>query len=91
MERIKVIGAGLAGCEAAYRAAKEGFKVTLYEMRPSVMTPAHTGGGFAELVCSNSLKSTDLCTAQGVLKREMKLLDSLIIEAAEATTVPGRR
>ena len=89
MERIKVIGAGLAGCEAAYRAAKEGFKVTLYEMRPSVMTPAHTGGGFAELVCSNSLKSTDLCTAQGVLKREMKLLDSLIIEAAEATAVPA--
>jgi len=87
--KIKVIGGGLAGCEAAYQLAKRGAEVVLYEMRPKKTTPAHKTGNFAELVCSNSLKSLDINTAQGALKREMKACDSLIIRAAEETAVPA--
>lgn len=89
MTKIKIIGGGLAGCEAAYQLAKRGVSVVLYEMRPKKTTPAHKTEGFAELVCSNSLKSTDVNTAQGALKREMKLCDSLIIRAGENASVPA--
>lgn len=84
---IKIVGAGLAGCEAAYQLLKRGYRVTLYEMRPVKYPPAHKTDGFAELVCSNSLKSTAEDTASGLLKAEMKTLDSLIIKAAEASRV----
>ena len=84
---INVIGAGLAGSEAAYQIAKRGVKVHLYEMRPQKMTPAHHSENFGELVCSNSLKSMSIENASGLLKEEMKQLDSLIIEAAYATQV----
>jgi len=86
---ITVIGAGLAGAEASYQLAKRGFKVKLYEMRPKKLTPAHTTGFFAELVCSNSLRSNSLENAVGLLKEEMRMLDSLIIKCADATTVPA--
>lgn len=86
---IKVIGAGLAGCEAAYAAAKLGVKVELYEMKPYKRSPAHHSDGFAELVCSNSLRSNQLNNAVGLLKEELKQLGSLIIEAAYATEVPA--
>ena len=86
---IKVIGAGLAGCEAAYAAAKLGVKVELYEMKPHKRSPAHHIDGFAELVCSNSLRSNQLNNAVGLLKEELKQLGSLIIEAAYATEVPA--
>ncbi|MBR1748088.1 MAG: methylenetetrahydrofolate--tRNA-(uracil(54)-C(5))-methyltransferase (FADH(2)-oxidizing) TrmFO [Clostridia bacterium] len=88
-ERIKVVGAGLAGCEAAYQLAKRGVPVDLVEMRPKKSTPAHKTGKFAELVCSNSLKSEDVNTAQGQLKREMRRLDSLILRAADYARVPA--
>ena len=84
-----VIGGGLAGSEAAYQLAKRGVYVTLYEMRPVVATPVHRGGGLAELVCSNSLKSVDVNTAQGTLKEEMRLLDSLTLRAAYIARVPA--
>lgn len=86
---ITVVGAGLAGSEAAYQATKLGVRVRLYEMRPVVSTPAHETGGFAELVCSNSLKSASLDNASGILKEEMLLLDSIVIKAAYATRVPA--
>ena len=86
---IKIIGAGLAGCEAAYAAAKLGVKVELYEMKPHKRSPAHHIDGFAELVCSNSLRSNQLNNAVGLLKEELKQLGSLIIEAAYATEVPA--
>ena len=86
---IKVIGAGLAGCEAAWQAARLGCKVHLYEMKPQKRTPAHHGDGFAELVCSNSLRSNQTNNAVGLLKEEMRGLGSLIIEAAYATQVPA--
>ena len=86
---IVVIGAGLAGCEAAWQAAERGVNVTLYEMRPVRSSPAHHTAGFAELVCSNSLRSNQLSNAVGLLKEEMRLLGSLIIEAAYATEVPA--
>ena len=89
MTKIKVIGGGLAGCEAVYQLAKRGVEVELYEMRPKVFTPAHKTDGYAELVCSNSLKSEDVLTAQGCLKREMRLMDSLIMRAADASRVPA--
>ena len=89
MERITVIGAGLAGCEAAYRAAEAGVGVDLYEMKPARYTPAHSYRGFAELVCSNSLRSNQLSNAVGLLKEEMRLLGSLIMRAAYATQVPA--
>ena len=87
--RINIVGAGLAGCEAAWQALKLGVAVRLYEMKPGKFSPAHHSAGFAELVCSNSLRSNMLSNAVGVLKEEMRLLDSLIIEAAYASEVPA--
>ena len=87
--KIKVIGAGLAGCEAAWQAAKLGVKVELYEMKPLKFSPAHHSEGFAELVCSNSFRSNDPSNAVGLLKEELKRLGSLILEAAYATEVPA--
>lgn len=87
--KVTVIGAGLAGCEASYQLAKRGINVDLYEMRPTKLTPAHKTGGFAELVCSNSLRANGLENAVGLLKQEMRMLDSLIIRCADATSVPA--
>src|SRR5579883_1250926 len=86
---VNVIGAGLAGSEAAFQLARRGVRVRLYEMRPQKMTEAHQTGLFAELVCSNSLRNASLETAVGVLKEEMRRLGSLIMEAALATQVPA--
>ncbi len=84
---IHVIGAGLAGCECAHILANNGLKVKLYEMKPHKKSPAHNSNDFAELVCSNSLKSIDTTNACGLLKAEMKMLGSLMIEAAENNKV----
>ena len=84
---INIIGAGLAGCECAYILAKNNIKVKLYEMKPNKKSAAHTSNDFAELVCSNSLKSNALTNACGLLKEEMRRLDSLVIEAADKTRV----
>ena len=89
MKEVKVIGAGLAGCEAAYKLAEGGVKVKLYEQKPLKKSPAHKSENFAELVCSNSLRADGLANAVGLLKAEMKLLNSLVMEAAEATRVPA--
>ena len=86
---VTVVGAGLAGAEAAYRLLSRGYPVTLYEMKPKKRTPAHKGDGFAELVCSNSLRSDRIQNAVGLLKEEMRALGSLIMEAADATRVPA--
>ena len=86
---INVYGAGLAGCEAAYAAAKRGVSVRLYEMKPRKLTPAHHTEDFAELVCSNSLRSDRVTNGVGLLKEEMRRLGSLILEAADATRVPA--
>jgi len=86
---INVIGGGLAGCEAAYHAAQAGMRIRLYEMRPVRMTPVHRSAHLAELVCSNSLKSDLPATAQGLLKKEMRTLGSLILECAEQARVPA--
>ncbi|MBU3827803.1 MAG: methylenetetrahydrofolate--tRNA-(uracil(54)-C(5))-methyltransferase (FADH(2)-oxidizing) TrmFO [Candidatus Lactobacillus pullistercoris] len=88
-EKIRVIGGGLAGSEAAWQIAKRGFTVDLYEMRPKKLTPAHETGEFAELVCTNSMRSNQLSNAVGLLKEEMRNLDSLIMEAADKTQVPA--
>lgn len=87
--QLIVIGGGLAGSEAAWQAARRGIKVTLYEMRPNKMTEAHKTGDLGELVCSNSLRSNDLYSAPGLLKRELSMADSLIMEAAERSVVPA--
>ena len=86
---VTVYGAGLAGCEAAWQAAKLGVNVVLYEMKPSKFTPAHHSPKFAELVCSNSLRSNSVTNGVGLLKEEMTRLGSLIMEAANATRVPA--
>lgn len=86
---INVYGAGLAGCEAAWQVAERGIKVRLYEMKPHKYTPAHHSEGFAELVCSNSLRSDRVTNGVGLLKEELYRLDSLIMEAAYATRVPA--
>ncbi|MCC2528994.1 methylenetetrahydrofolate--tRNA-(uracil(54)-C(5))-methyltransferase (FADH(2)-oxidizing) TrmFO [Bacillus halotolerans] len=86
---VNVIGAGLAGSEAAWQLAKRGIQVRLYEMRPVKQTPAHHTDKFAELVCSNSLRSNTLANAVGVLKEEMRALDSAIIAAADECSVPA--
>ncbi len=88
-KEIKIIGAGLAGCEAAWQAARLGVCVRLYEMKPTKKTPAHHSDGFAELVCSNSLRSNDQTNAVGLLKEEMRRMGSLIIESAYANRVPA--
>lgn len=85
--KVKVIGAGLAGCEAAWRLSNSGYDVDLYEMKPEKYTPAHHYKGFAELVCSNSLKASRIESAAGMLKEEMRLLGSIVMEAAAATSV----
>ncbi|MDZ5473493.1 FADH(2)-oxidizing methylenetetrahydrofolate--tRNA-(uracil(54)-C(5))-methyltransferase TrmFO [Bacillus sp. 31A1R] len=86
---VNVIGAGLAGSEAAWQIAKRGIKVNLFEMRPVKQTPAHHTDKFAELVCSNSLRANTLTNAVGVLKEEMRILDSVIIGSADACSVPA--
>lgn len=88
--KIKVIGAGLAGCEAAYTLAERGVEVELYDIKPKSFTPAHTDKNFGELVCSNSLKGADpYSNACGLLKEEMRVLGSLTMQAAEHTKVPA--
>ena len=89
MTEINIIGGGLAGTEAAWRIASEGRKVRLFEMRPQKLTPAHKTGLFAELVCSNTLGGMDILTPRGLLKEEMRILKSIVIEAAEKTQVPA--
>ncbi|MCX8022915.1 MAG: methylenetetrahydrofolate--tRNA-(uracil(54)-C(5))-methyltransferase (FADH(2)-oxidizing) TrmFO [Syntrophorhabdaceae bacterium] len=86
---VKIIGGGLAGSEAAYQLAKRNQRVTLYEMRPNVWTPAHKTPLLSELVCSNSLKSKELTNAHGLLKEEMRIVGSLVMEAADCTSIPG--
>ena len=89
MSKVTIIGAGLAGSEAAWQVAEAGFDVELYEMRPQVMSPAHHTDQFAELVCSNSLRGAAVENAVGLLKEEMRILNSLIMKAADATRVPA--
>lgn len=88
-KRVTVVGAGLAGSEAAWQIAQRGIQVDLYEMRPVKQTPAHHTDKFAELVCSNSLRANTLTNAVGVLKEEMRHLNSLIIDAADHCSVPA--
>lgn len=89
MQQVTIVGAGLAGSEAAWQAAEAGVKVTLYEMRPVKQTPAHHTDKFAELVCSNSLRANGLTNAVGILKEEMRRLNSVIIRSADACAVPA--
>ena len=86
---VRIIGGGLAGAEAAWQLARRGIAVELFEMRPQQMTDAHAGGNLGELVCSNSLRSDLLTAPAGLLKAEMRRLDSLVIRCAEATRVPA--
>lgn len=88
-KKIAIIGAGLAGCEAAWHAASAGIEVTLFEMKPKRFSPAHSSENFAELVCSNSLRSASADNAVGVLKEEMRTLGSLVMMAADETRVPA--
>ncbi len=88
-QRVSVVGAGLAGCEAAYQLAERGFAVDLYEMKPKKMSPAHHSGDFCELVCSNSLRSDRIENAVGLLKAELRVLGSLILRVADETRVPA--
>lgn len=87
-KNVNIIGGGLAGCECAYQLAKRGISVTLYDMKPK-FTPAHKNPNLAELVCSNSLKSNELSTAGGLLKEELRMLDSLLIKIADKCRVPA--
>lgn len=89
MTPVTIIGAGLAGCEAAWQAAERGVQVRLYEMKPRRFSPAHSQEGLAELVCSNSLRGADLSNAVGLLKEELRRCNSLIMQAADATKVPA--
>ncbi len=91
MTDLIVVGGGLAGCEAAWQAARRGLRVRVYEMRPVRRSPAHQGDDLAELVCSNSLRSDRLANAVGLLKEEMRRLGSLVLEAADANAVPAGR
>jgi len=88
-DKLIIIGGGLAGCEAAWQAAKRGIDVILYEMKPRIFSPAHVSEDLGELVCSNSLRSSSLENASGLLKEEMRRMDSLIIRAADETSVPA--
>ena len=87
---VTVIGGGLAGCEAAYQIAKRGIDVKLYEMKPEKFSPAHESENLAEIVCSNSFKSNSITNACGLLKEELRRLDSLLINCADKTAVPAR-
>lgn len=89
MKKVTVIGAGLAGSEATYQLVKRGIQVDLYEMRSKKMTPAHHTGNFAELVCTNSLRSNDIASGVGLLKEEMRKIDSLIMKYADENQVPA--
>src|SRR6201981_3789170 len=89
MKQVRIIGAGLAGSEAAWQCARRGIAVELYEMRPVRKTPAHQTGNFAELVCSNSLKSDSENTAPWLLKEEMRRAGSLLLEIARECAVPA--
>ena len=84
-----MVGAGLAGCEAAWQAARRGLQVALFEMKPLRFSPAHAAPDFAELVCSNSLRSNQLGNAVGLLKEEMRRLGSLVLAAADECAVPA--
>ena len=88
-EYIKIIGGGLAGCEAAYQIAKRGIKVKLYEMKPIKFSEAHSNKNLAEIVCSNSFKSNNIASACGLLKEELRILDSLLIKIADKVAVPA--
>ena len=88
-ERVHIVGGGLAGCEAAWQLAERGIAVTLHEMRPTRTTPAHRTDRLAELVCSNTFKSTEPTNAHGLLKAEMRVLGSLVLTAADEARVPG--
>ncbi|MEJ2695053.1 MAG: methylenetetrahydrofolate--tRNA-(uracil(54)-C(5))-methyltransferase (FADH(2)-oxidizing) TrmFO [Candidatus Sulfobium sp.] len=88
-QELIVVGGGLAGSEAAWQAARRGIKVLLYEMRPAKSTEAHRTGMLGELVCSNSLRSADICSAPGLLKKELSMAGSLVMEAARASSVPA--
>src|SRR6202165_927742 len=89
MEKVRIIGAGLAGAEAAWQCARRGIAVDLFEMRPFRPTPAHQTENFAELVCSNSLKSDSENTAPWLLKEEMRRAGSMLLEVARQTAVPA--
>lgn len=89
MKKVNIIGGGFAGCEATWQLVKRGISVRLYEMRPHKMTPAHTTGDFAELVCSNSFRADGLANAVGVMKSEMRMCDSLMMEVSAKTQVPA--
>jgi len=89
INKVNVYGAGLAGCEAAYQLAIRGVKVNLYDIKPKSFTPAHKSENFAELVCSNSLRAADIMNAVGLLKEEMRRLDSIIMRIADETKVPA--
>src|ERR1700738_3257084 len=87
--KIKIVGAGLAGSECAFQLAEAGHQVDLFEMRPVKTTPAHQTSNLAELVCSNSFRSSSITNAVGLLKREMAVLDSLVIRCGEEARVPA--
>ncbi|MBI3981386.1 MAG: methylenetetrahydrofolate--tRNA-(uracil(54)-C(5))-methyltransferase (FADH(2)-oxidizing) TrmFO, partial [Gemmatimonadetes bacterium] len=87
--KAAVVGGGLAGCEAAWALAERGATVTLHEMRPVVGTPAHRTDRLAEIVCSNTFKSTEITNAHGLLKAELRLLGSLLLDVADGVRVPG--
>ena len=88
-QRVRVVGAGLAGCEAAFQLAARGVPVDLYDMKPHKMSPAHHSGDFCELVCSNSLRSDRVENAVGLLKAELRILGSLVLRVADETRVPA--
>ena len=88
-QRVRVIGGGLAGCEAALQLASRGFKVDLYEMRPVKNTPAHKDGHLAQLVCSNSFKALGITSAHGLLKQELTMLGSFLLDSAREAAVPA--
>ena len=86
---VNVIGAGLAGCEAAWQISRQGVHVDLYDMKPSKFSPAHKSKNFAELVCSNSFKASRLDSAAGLLKEELRRMGSCLMECADKCTVPA--
>ena len=88
-QRVLVVGAGLAGCEAAWQLVRRGVPVRLVDIKPKQFTPAHRSEGFAELVCSNSLRANNVENAVGLLKEEMRRLGSLVMEAADVCRVPA--